>query len=182
MDVAAGKMPPSKLGVESAGPHTLVVHLHAPTAYLLALLTNAYLDPIYEPAVKQWGDSWTQPGHMISNGPFLLSERVINGHITLDKNPYYWDAGHVRLSRVIYHAVADNDATTRPISGRQSRLYRSIQRLRKGTAAARCWATKSCSHQFCDGDVQLQPREASLCREIPSCAWRSTWPWTATFW
>jgi oligopeptide transport system substrate-binding protein len=109
---AAGKMPPSSLGVESAGPRVLVVHLNAPTPYLPALLTNAYLYPIYERAIKQWGDSWTQPGHMISNGPFLLSERVINGHITLEKNPYYWDASRVRLSKVIYNTIADNDATT----------------------------------------------------------------------
>ncbi len=112
MDVAAGKMPPDKLGVEAPGPHTLVVHLNAPTPYLLALLTNAYLDPIYEPAVKQWGDGWTQPGHMVSNGAFLLSERVINGHTTVDKNPYYWDANRVRLSKVIYHSISDNGATT----------------------------------------------------------------------
>jgi oligopeptide transport system substrate-binding protein len=112
MDAAAGKIPPSKLGVESVGPHMLVVHLHAPTAYLPALLTNAYLLPIYEPAVKKWGDSWTQPGHMVSNGPYLLSERVINGQITLEKNRYYWDAGKVRLSKVVYRVVSDNDATT----------------------------------------------------------------------
>jgi oligopeptide transport system substrate-binding protein len=112
IDIAAGKMPISSLGVESTSPQTLVVHLRTPAPYLLALLTNAYLDPIYEPAVKQWGDSWTQPGHMVSNGAFLLSERVINGHITLDKNPYYWDANRVRLSKVIYYSVSDNDATT----------------------------------------------------------------------
>ena len=62
LDIAAGKMPLDKLGVESAGPHTLIVHLHTPTAYLLALLTNGYLYPLYEAAVKQWGDAWTQPG------------------------------------------------------------------------------------------------------------------------
>jgi oligopeptide transport system substrate-binding protein len=112
MDAAAGKMPPNKLGVEAAGPRMLVVHLNAPTAYLLALLTNPYLYPIYEPAVKQWGDSWSQPGHMISNGPFLLTDRVFNGHITVEKNPYYWDASHVRLSKVIYHSVADYDAAS----------------------------------------------------------------------
>jgi oligopeptide transport system substrate-binding protein len=112
MDAAAGKVPPSKLGVESAGPHTLVVHLNAPTAYLLALLTNPYLYPIYEPAVKQWGDGWTQPGHMVSNGAFLLTDRVFNGHITIEKNPYYWDANHVRLSKVIYHSVSDYDAAS----------------------------------------------------------------------
>jgi oligopeptide transport system substrate-binding protein len=112
MDAAAGKMPPSKLGVEAAGMHTLVVHLHQPTAYLLALLTNPYLYPIYEPAIKQWGDSWSQPGHMISNGAFLLTERVFNGHITIERNPYYWDASHVRLSKVIYQSVSDYDAAT----------------------------------------------------------------------
>jgi oligopeptide transport system substrate-binding protein len=112
MDAAAGKVPPSKLGVESAGPHTLVVHLSAPTAYLVALVANGYLAPIYEPAVKQWGDSWTQPGHMVSNGPFQLTERVINGEMTLEKNPYYWDAGQVRLSKVIYHSVSDYDAAS----------------------------------------------------------------------
>jgi oligopeptide transport system substrate-binding protein len=89
-----------------------VVHLRTPTAYVPALLTNAYLIPIYEPAVKQWGDSWTQPGHMVSNGPFSLSERVINGHITLQKNPYYWDAAKVRLSKVVYSVVSDYAATT----------------------------------------------------------------------
>jgi oligopeptide transport system substrate-binding protein len=112
MDVAAGKMPLSSLGVESAGLHTLVVHLKAPTAYLLALLTNSVLVPLYEPAIKQWGDAWTQPGHMVSNGPFVLSDRVINGHITVVKNPYYWNANRVRLSKVNYLVVSDYDAST----------------------------------------------------------------------
>lgn len=112
MDVAAGKLPPTKLGVESAGKQTLVVHLQAPTAYLPALLTNTYLAPIYEPAVKQWGDGWTQPGHMVSNGPYQLSDRVINGHITVVKNPYYWGASDVRLTKVTYFIVSDSNATT----------------------------------------------------------------------
>ena len=118
MDAAAGKMAPARLGVESAGPSTLVVHLHAPTPYLLALLTNAYLDPIYEPGVKQWGDGWTQPGHMVSNGAYLLSGRVINGHITLNKNPYYWDEKQVRVMQVNYYPISDvNDATDQYLAG-----------------------------------------------------------------
>jgi oligopeptide transport system substrate-binding protein len=112
LDIASGKTPVERLGVESAGPQTLIVHLSAPTPYLLALLANNYLYPIYEPAVKQWGDAWTQSAHMVSNGPFALSERVLNGHITLLKNPDYWDASHVRLSRVNYIVVSDTDAAT----------------------------------------------------------------------
>jgi oligopeptide transport system substrate-binding protein len=111
MDISEGKMPPTRLGVEAPDAHTLVVHLRAPTPYLLELLTNMYLFPLYEPAIGQWGDGWTQPGHMISNGPFLLSERVLNGHITLLKNPYYWDAEHVQLTKVVYYPVSDANAT-----------------------------------------------------------------------
>lgn len=112
IDIASGKMPTSSLGVESAGKQTLIVHLHAPTAYLVSLLTNPYLYPLYEPAIKQWGDAWTLPEHMVSNGAFQLSDRVINGHITVVKNPYYWDASHIHLSKVTYLTVSDYDAST----------------------------------------------------------------------
>jgi oligopeptide transport system substrate-binding protein len=109
-EIANGKMPVEKLGVQAMGPQTLVVQLHAPTAYFLSLLGNSFLYPLYAPALKQWGDAWTQAGHMVSNGPFQLSERVLNGHITLLKNPHYWDAAHVRLTRVNYAIVDDRDA------------------------------------------------------------------------
>ncbi len=106
-EISDGKMAADKLGVESMGPRTLIVHLRAPTGYLLALLTNACMYPLHAAEIKQFGDSWTQPGHMVSNGPFLLSDRVLNGHITLLKNPHYWDAAHVRLTRVSYVIVKD---------------------------------------------------------------------------
>ena len=110
LDIAAGKMPVNTLGVESVGPQTLVVHLDAPRLTFWRSSRNNYLYPLYAPAVKQWGDAWTQPAHMISNGPFVLSDRVLNGHITLLKNPHYWDAAHVRLSRVNYRVVEDSTA------------------------------------------------------------------------
>ncbi len=109
MAIANGTLPVDRLGVDAAGPETLIVHLRAPTSYFLALLTNQYLYPIYAPAVRQWGDGWTQPGHMVSNGAFILSDRVINGHVTLLKNPYYWDARDVRLSKVTYAVVSDRN-------------------------------------------------------------------------
>lgn len=110
--IATGKLPPQQLGVEAPDPHTLIVHLEAPTPYLLQLLTNMYMGPEYAPAIERWGDSWTQAGHMVSNGPFMLTESVINGHIIIDRNPHYWDAQHVRLTRVIYHPLPDASTAT----------------------------------------------------------------------
>jgi oligopeptide transport system substrate-binding protein len=112
LDIASGKVPVNKLGVEAAGPETLIVHLNAPTPYLLGLLTNPYLLPIYAPTVKQWGDAWTRPEHIVSNGAFTLLDRVMSGHITLLKNPNYWDAAHVRLTKINYVVLTDRDAAT----------------------------------------------------------------------
>jgi oligopeptide transport system substrate-binding protein len=112
VEIAEGKMPVDRLGVEAPDAHTVIAHLKAPTAYFLDLLTDAYLCPLYEPAIMQWGDAWTQPGHMVSNGAYMLTERVINGHITLLKNPYYWDAKNVHLTKVVFHPVSDRNATT----------------------------------------------------------------------
>ncbi|HVB99595.1 MAG TPA: peptide ABC transporter substrate-binding protein [Candidatus Dormibacteraeota bacterium] len=112
MEIAEGNLPVDRLGVEAPDPYTLIVHLRGPTPYLLSLMTNCYLFPLYEPAIQRWGDRWTQPGHMVSNGPFELEGRVINGHITLVKNPDYWDASHVRLSKVIYYPISNADSAT----------------------------------------------------------------------
>ena len=162
MDVAAGKMPLSKLGVESVGANTLVVHLHSPTPYLLALLTNAWLDPIFEPAVKQWGDGWTQPGHMVSNGA-SLSGRVINGHITLSKNPYYWDEKRVRLTQVNYFPVADiNGATDQYLAGNLD-LTDSVSSSDKERLQRTLGSQGRVRALFWHGDVRLQSREASVC-------------------
>lgn len=104
--VMTGKLPPSKLGVEAPNPHTLIVHVNSPTPYFLALLTNAYMYPLYPPVVKKWGEAWTRPAHIVSDGAFKLTAWVVNGHLTLDKNPYYWDAAQVRLRKVVYHTIA----------------------------------------------------------------------------
>ncbi|MGH8274087.1 MAG: peptide ABC transporter substrate-binding protein [Gammaproteobacteria bacterium] len=103
--IMTAKLPPSKLGVEAPNPHTLIVHLNSPTPYFLYELTDNYLYPLYPPAVRKWGDTWTRPEHIVSDGAFNLAAWVVNGHLTLDKNPYYWNAAKVRLRKVVYHTI-----------------------------------------------------------------------------
>ncbi|HEX7381016.1 MAG TPA: peptide ABC transporter substrate-binding protein [Nevskiaceae bacterium] len=105
--INAGKLPPDRLGADAQGDYTLVVHLVHPTPYFLSLLSNMYFGPEYAPAIERWGDAWTQPGKMVSNGAFMLQHEVINGEIELVKNPYYWDAKDVHLTRVTFHPVSD---------------------------------------------------------------------------
>ena len=101
-DINAGRAAPETLGIEAPDERTVIVHLNAPTPYLLSLLTKAYTYPQYAPAQRAYGNDWTSPAHIVGNGAFLLRERVIGGRITVTRNPKYWDAAHVRLQKVTY--------------------------------------------------------------------------------
>jgi oligopeptide transport system substrate-binding protein len=105
--IADGKAAPDTLGVTALDAHTLQVRLAGPTPYLLDLLCQQYLYPVYAPAIRRFGDDWVRPEHMVSDGAFVLREHVVGNRITLQKNPRYWDAAHVRLQRVVYYVLTD---------------------------------------------------------------------------
>jgi oligopeptide transport system substrate-binding protein len=107
LEIANGTAAIDQLGVQALDAHTLKVHLAGPTPYLLDLLAQQYLYPVYEPVIRQFGDDWVRPEHMVCNGAFVLRERIIGNRITLQKNTHYWDAGSVKLERVTYYVLPD---------------------------------------------------------------------------
>jgi oligopeptide transport system substrate-binding protein len=90
----------SLVGVHALDGQTLRVELEDPTPYFLDLLAYVPYLPVYIPSVKQFGDDWIKPAHLVNNGPFLLKEWRLNYRIRLRKNPNYWDAANVRLQTV----------------------------------------------------------------------------------
>jgi len=118
LDIALGRKPPQTLGVQADDPYTLTVHLVAPTPYLLDLLDQGYLYPVYRPAIERYGDDWVRPEHIVSNGAFSLQEQIIGNRITLRANPHYWDASQVRLRTVVYYSMPDRaQAVLRYLAG-----------------------------------------------------------------
>jgi len=107
LQIATGQLSTEQLGVEALDAHTLKVHLTGPTPYLLDLLTQQYLYPVYQPVIREYGDEWVRPEHMVCNGAFVLRERILGNRIMLEKNAQYWDAAHVRLQRVTYYVLPD---------------------------------------------------------------------------
>lgn len=118
LEIALGHKPPDTLGVEANDAHTLTVHLVAPTPYLLDLLDQVYLYPVYRPAIERYGDDWVRPEHIVSNGAFALQEEIIGNRITLRANEHYWDALHVSLRTVVYYSMPDRaQAVLRYLAG-----------------------------------------------------------------
>ena len=107
--VNAGKKPVSSLGVSAPNAHEVVIKLEHRTPYLLSLLSNPQAAPVYAPDVKQWGDQFTRPGHLVSTGAYELKDWVVNGHITLVRNPNYWNAKTVHIAKVKYLPLSDEN-------------------------------------------------------------------------
>jgi oligopeptide transport system substrate-binding protein len=105
--VMTRRLAPEELGVEAPDAHSLVIRLTAPTPWLLELLTHPVSSPLYRPGLEQHGEEFAQPGRLVSNGPFHLSEWQPHAQVTLARNHNYWDRRNVAIDKVVYYAIAD---------------------------------------------------------------------------
>jgi oligopeptide transport system substrate-binding protein len=101
------------LGVKALDPKTLEITLERPTPYLTQLLAHQTALPVNKANLDKNGANFVKPGVMVSNGAFMLTEQVLNDHITVSKNPNYWDAGNVKLDKVIFYPTDDIPAAVR---------------------------------------------------------------------
>lgn len=107
--VMTRRMAPEELGVEAPDDLTLVIHLVAPTPWLLDLLTHPVSSPLYRPGLEQHGEDFARAGRLVSNGPFYLADWQPRHSITLARNHNYWDRPRVAIDQVIYYPIEDQD-------------------------------------------------------------------------
>lgn len=108
--IGNGKLPPPALGVTAKDARTLVVQLEHPAPYLPELLANEIAAPLPAHVLAAKGGTWARPGSYVGNGAYLLKEWIPGDHITLVKNPRFYDAAHVRIDIVNYFPTADSEA------------------------------------------------------------------------
>ena len=105
--VNTGKMPGNALGVTAKDPATLVVELEHPVPFMLQLMMHMTTYPLPRHVVAAKGDTWTKPGSYVGNGPFILTEWEANDHITVARNPKFYDAANVRVDTSIIYPTSD---------------------------------------------------------------------------
>jgi len=105
-EVNTGKLPLTKLGISAPNPNTFVVSLAHPAPYFLDLIVHRAL-PVPRHVIAKWGDQWTRPEHIVSNGPFVLAERRPNAYVKLKKNPLFYAADAVKLDAVQHIPIED---------------------------------------------------------------------------
>jgi oligopeptide transport system substrate-binding protein len=99
----------TKLGVEAPDARTLLINLRRPVPYFLALLATLSV-PIHRKTIETYGEQWTRPGNIVSNGPFTLTEWTPQSQLVLHPNPLYHAADQVELDEVRWIIVEDPEA------------------------------------------------------------------------
>lgn len=136
--VNEGKAAAQTLGAVALDDRTVQLTLEHPAPYLPELLKHQSFFPVPRHVVEKYGDGWVQPGRYVSNGAFRLVSWRLGDRITVEKNPYYWDAKNVCLDRVNYYPTPDVvtaerrvargelDLNTRFQSNRYERLQKTM--------------------------------------------------------
>lgn len=113
--VNAGKAAPETLGARALGPRTLQLTLAHPAPYLPEMLKHQSFYPVPRHVIAKWGDAWTRPEHIVSNGPFKLAAWRLGDRLTVVKNPRFWDAANVCLDRVNFYPTPDTVSAERRV-------------------------------------------------------------------
>jgi oligopeptide transport system substrate-binding protein len=109
-EYAQGKLKdPAQVGVKAADDHTLVVTLKQPAAYFLAITTFEVTYPQRQDIIEKYDNRWTQPGNIVTNGPFLLASWKQQNEIELRGNAKYF-RGKPVMDKVTLYMV--NEKTT----------------------------------------------------------------------
>ncbi len=103
-----GEVSVSQVGISTPDSQTLIVELERPIPYFLQLVSMSPFFPIpHKYAIRN--PNWAfDPKTYICNGPFKLQAWGRFDRIVAEKNPKYWQAKDVVLSRIDVFMIGDN--------------------------------------------------------------------------
>lgn len=90
-EIQAGEADPDTLGITAVDDKTVEIKLVAPCPYFLGLAAFPALSPLREDVIEANGNSWTDPGNLVSNGPYVLTDWQHDNYLEMQKNESYYE-------------------------------------------------------------------------------------------
>lgn len=107
-DIIDGKAKVDTLGVKAIDAKTFQVTLSEPVPYFPDMLIHTPMKPVNKKVVEEFGEKWTSPANIVVNGPYKLSEWVVNEKIVLERNPSYYDNEHTTIDKATLLAIPES--------------------------------------------------------------------------
>lgn len=112
-DITEGKAKVDTLGVKALDDTTLEITLNEPVPYLPDLLTLPVTYAVNKKAVETHGEKWVEPANYVVSGAYKLKDWVVNSHITIEKNPSYYDAANTKIAEANFIPASGSAAVNR---------------------------------------------------------------------
>lgn len=101
-----GKGSADEVGIRAIDEYTVQFELDHPIVFFPALATRVVV-PVPKQAVEKYGDKWTEPEHIVCNGPYMLKEWVHDHYLVLVKNPTFYDAASVKIDKIYCYMIVE---------------------------------------------------------------------------
>lgn len=106
-----GKASVDSLGVKALDKHTIQITLNHPDASFIQICTMPNVGVISKTNLSKYGSQWTNPQNMVTSGAYKVKDWVVEGHILLTKNSYYYDAKNVKIPNVNFLPLVDTNSS-----------------------------------------------------------------------
>lgn len=99
-----------ELGVEAVDDYTVRFTLEYPAAYFPSIAGMGVNHPVPREVIGEYGELWTEPGNIWTNGPYMLETWEHDNRMVMVKNPFYYEAAQVSIARVNWAMLDDYEA------------------------------------------------------------------------
>jgi len=99
------------IGVKAIDDYTVQFALNQPAGYFPSIAGMWVARPIPRWTIEKYGDKWTDPENIVTNGSYLLKDWKHEDEVYLVKNPDYYEADKVQIEEIhAYTIVEDSTA------------------------------------------------------------------------
>ena len=117
----------AKMGVKALDDKTLEVKLTSPQPWFIQQSAHHSFLAVPQKTVEKFGDKWTEPANIVTNGPFKLASWEHNASIDLTKWDEWRDADSVKLTRVNGRLITDGTTAVQAFeAGEVDVLYQGL--------------------------------------------------------
>jgi oligopeptide transport system substrate-binding protein len=95
------------VGVRAVDDYTVEFTLVQPAAYFPGIAGMWINRAVPKQLIEQFGDKWTEPGNIWTNGAYMLESWEHEKSMVMVKNPYHYDAKDVSIERINWAIVVE---------------------------------------------------------------------------
>ncbi len=104
-DILENKMAPDQLAVKALDDYTVEFTLNTPAGFFPAVAGLWSYRPVRQDIIEKYGDRWTEPANIVTNGSYRLTEWKKGDRIVLKANPDYFS--EVGIPEVHYYIIPE---------------------------------------------------------------------------